>query len=304
MNNRDRTLHLFKKLLKSLEEKGDLEHSITKAKVANSNLEFEKPKLFAFQQANYDVLKDSNSDGIISNQINSKLPIILLLISILISTIYLVLKYTGIDLSFVSIIMWLLLVGQLFLLIIILKERIFIFSQEEKINAEIISKNINGTKYNNYERPKEVRKIANKNKLIKIEKEKRDKAIEEKQNELVNKNKEINNMYIEMERSGIFLPKKREDDLEEIIQIIEDGRADTVKEAINVLERNKFEEEKLKLEYQYRMQELKEIERHNREIEKAEKTRNDTVDYTVCVGCKRLGHCLRKPSGNYCPYRW
>lgn len=125
----------------------------------------------------------------------------------------------------------------------------------------------------------------------------------------------INELEVEMEQDGPVLAKKYHGDIKEIIGIIDDGRATSLPEAINVLIADKnaqkiLEEQKLQSELQRQAAEeaeaqRREMERHNRQMETAAneqlQAQKNQIDYAKCHNCSKESYCYKKSCTGYRP---
>lgn len=133
---------------------------------------------------------------------------------------------------------------------------------------------------------------------------------------------------------GIGYPRKYYDEIDDIIELVEDGRAESLKEALNTYESVKIEKERLQVEQQRleetqsareeaerreeerqrreeereweRQQREKEREQERREKEEREKAELRQQIDNQCSSCKNYGYCHRVKTANCVGYvsRW
>ncbi len=118
----------------------------------------------------------------------------------------------------------------------------------------------------------------------------------------------------EMERDGHILAQKYHDDIEDIIEIIDNGRANSLSEAINILISDQnaerlLREQRRQNEIQAQAAEMqrREMERHNRAMEENAREQlemqRDKIDYAKCHNCEKESYCYKKTCYGYRPKR-
>ncbi len=112
-----------------------------------------------------------------------------------------------------------------------------------------------------------------------------------------------------------ILSEKFYDDIDQIIEILDDGRANSLAEAINIRISDKQAEELIR--EQMRQTELQreaaerqeaemkrqrqEMERHNREIERHNTAMENKIDYAKCHNCRHEKYCSKSFCRGYLP---
>lgn len=142
-------------------------------------------------------------------------------------------------------------------------------------------------------------------------------------------NKKIDELKQKLKASKVKLTDEYYGDIDRIVSILESGRAETVKEALNILENDKYndkmimlqreeninaeEHRKQMLEEQRKMRKEQEISniiahQQNEELLKEQRENNRMLrdsmynksDRSICTRCKNAGHCIQTPNGSQC----
>jgi len=123
----------------------------------------------------------------------------------------------------------------------------------------------------------------------------------------------------EMEREEHILAEKYYGDIKKIIEIIDDGRATSLPEAINILisdqnaqkllneqiRQNEIQEQAAEMQRREAEAQRREMERHNREMEATANEQlqmeKNKIDYAKCHNCAHESYCYKKTCTGYRP---
>lgn len=123
----------------------------------------------------------------------------------------------------------------------------------------------------------------------------------------------------EMEQEEHILAEKYYGDIKKIIEIIDDGRANSLPEAINILisdqnaqkllneqiRQNEIQAQAAEMQRREAEAQRREMERHNRQMEAAAneqlQMQKDNIDYAKCHNCAKESYCYKKSCTGYRP---